>query len=335
MNSPERVDWSSYEDYISEMLVYRESAELVLCNKLMDSDLHGASIASLNVALASLALGDRIKFNSYVLQATFLSEADIIFESENILREATEASSTPQHSDAQITVPEYFKADPEVQEEMLDAQEKNFQVYGWKRELFWLEDIKTLVRNTIEDANTTLQIESLSTDVEVNESLRDAVTEIRGYISMVSGRSDKVALLNLGYEIASRLKMDSDIDDLGPAVEAWAVLSTSTLEVSGNTLSLLNQALSAFKHLSSRFGNETMLEDDNDFNFEEYSLAYLHVIRQARRQIIGRSAYLPLKWIANDYYLTGAASPTKGERTRPNHSTQKAAINLRDKSLYN
>lgn len=332
MNDLETVDWADYEDHVAELLVARESAELAVSNRLEKSDLHGASIASLLAAMSSLALGDRTKFHSYVLQATFLAEAEIIFDAESILQEVAETSLMPHDSKTEIAVPEYFKENPEVQQYIAEAKEMQHTVYGWKRNMFWMEGIKTSVRETIEKANATLQTESLSTDSEINEALRDALTEISEYTAHVPSHWDKTALLKLGQEIASRLRLDTDIDDVVPAVEAYAILATATLGVSGNTLSILNQSAKAFGHLSKRFGNETRIAIDDDTDLEEYCLMYLRLIRQARRQIISRSAYLPVKWIANDRYLAGAARSTDGERTRPNRKTQRVAADLLDNS---
>jgi hypothetical protein len=331
MNPLEVDNWGAYEDYVTQMFADRVTAEDAIEVSLRESDLHGAAMASLQVAMASLALGDRVQFQGYVLQATLLAEAEIIFETDAALQEIEELSLQQPPKPLEVTIPQFLQDCPTAQGYIQELEESGGPVYGWKLAAIQQEGLKAKARQSVEAANETLQVADCIDDYEKNIKLRDAVHHVCDLAQREDMASNmhatRLGLLRVAGEIASRIDLNGDIDDLEPAVDAYAVLGASAMVMTGKTLPILHNAAKSLQHLSERFQAESALTT-NERNLASECRQYLTLIRRAQAQIIARSVYLPAKWIANDYYLTGAAAPTKGARTRPNRKTQNAAASI-------
>lgn len=190
------------------------------------------------------------------------------------------------------------------------------------------EKVKADIRTAIAETQTIIELPEIYDDLEKNTSVCKTVDLLCDFINIQPDKPyaqpTKLTILRFPSEIAALTELDTDTVSLEAAFNAFSILELTAMGITGKTLSIHHQSAQAFSKIMKRLESEPQLSDAESKMLSD-CYAYIDLIRRAQAQIIARSMILPMKWIRNDHYITGASGPTKGERTRPNHKTTSAA----------
>jgi hypothetical protein len=275
-------------------------------------------------------VGDRVDFHHHLQHAIYLSGADLALTMDEVSQELEELPTIDDQKPIVLpTLPDQLNANEQVQENL-----QAFNAFGGAisdpsdhmGRALRCENDKQAIRSAVSELETILDNPDFYDSHARNTAISVAVSEISTFATEYRWRSyqqpEKLELLRYAAGLARFFDLnEADTADLEPGFNAYSALEAATISTPGKTLAIHNQSARAFTQIAERLAEETYLSEAEQ-EMATYSKEYIALIRRVQTEIIARSFYLPFKWIKNDPYISGAAAPTKGERTRPNRVTQ-------------